>query len=106
MDKKNYRPVTVLSTIFEKLTEKQLNHYIQNHLSPYLRGYCKSYRTQRLSLALIKSWKKSKDNKGFGETILIDLSKDFDTLDHELLIPKLLICESDESSLKLLQRYL
>ena len=42
--------------------EKQLNHYIQNHLSPYLCGYRKGYSTQQALLALFESWKKSLDN--------------------------------------------
>ena len=42
--KANYRPVSVLPTIskiFEKISEKQLNHYIQNHVSPSFCGYRK-----------------------------------------------------------------
>ena len=69
--------------------EKQLNHCIQNHLSPYLCGYRKSYSTQQALLALIGSWKKSLDSKGFGGAILMDLSKAFDSLYHQLLIAKI-----------------
>ena len=46
LGKTKYRPVSVLSTIFkifEKGIEKQLNHYLQNFLSPYLRGCWKGY---------------------------------------------------------------
>ena len=60
-DKTKSRPVSVLLTtskIFEKLREKQLNHYIQNHFSPYLCGYQKGYSTQQALLVLIESWKK------------------------------------------------
>ena len=109
MDKTNYGPVSVLLTIwkfFQKVVAKQLNHYIQNHLSPHLCGSRKGYNTEQALLALIESWKKSLDMKGFGEAILMDLSKAFDTLNHELLISKLHAYGFDESSLKLLHSYL
>ena len=109
MDKTNYGPVSVLLTIwkiFEKVVAKQLNHYIENHLSPHLCGYRKGYNTEQPLLALIESWKKSLDVKGFGGAILMDLSKAFDTLNHELLISKLHPYGFDESSLKLLHSYL
>ena len=47
-----------ISKIFAKLMEKQLNHYIQNHLSLYLCGYRKGYNTQQALLVLFGSWKK------------------------------------------------
>ena len=59
LDKKNYRPLSVLpavSKIYVKIMEKQLNHYIQNHLSPYLCGYRKGLSTQQALLVLIESW--------------------------------------------------
>ena len=49
---------------------------------------------------------KKLDNKGFGGVILMNLSKVFDTLNHELLIAKLHAYEFDESSIKLLYSYL
>ena len=39
--------------------------------------------------SLIGRWKKILDEKGFGGAVLMDLSKAFDTLNHELLIVKL-----------------
>ena len=46
------------------------------------------------------------DKKGFGGAVLMDLSKAFDTTDHELLIANLLAYGSDEKALRLLQSYL
>ena len=91
-DKKNYRAVSVLPTIskiYEKLMQRQINDYIANHLSPYLCGYRKGYNTQQALVSLIEKWKKILDDKGFGGAVLMDLSKAFDTLNHELLIAKL-----------------
>ena len=39
--------------------------------------------------SLIENWKASLDKKGFAGVILMDLSKAFDTINHELLIAKL-----------------
>ena len=39
--------------------------------------------------SLIGRWKKILDEKGFGGAVLMDLSKAFDTLNHERLIVKL-----------------
>ena len=55
-----------------------------------------SYRTLK---------KKILDEKGFGVAVLMDLSKAFDTLNHELLISKLSAYGFNES-LKLIRSYL
>ena len=53
--------------------QRQINNYIINHLFPYLCRYGKDL-----------------DNKGFGGVVLMKLWKAFGTLNHELLIAKLL----------------
>ena len=57
-------------------------------------------------ITLIEKWKKSVDNGGAFCALLTDLSKAFDCLPHELLIPKLDAYGFDKSSLKLILRYL
>ena len=89
---KNYRPVSVLpvtSKIFERILQKQLTVHVENFLSPFLCGYRKGFSTQQALLSLIEKWKNSLDKKGFGGAVLMDLSKAFDTINHELLIAKL-----------------
>ena len=39
-------------------------------------------------LTLVESWRTSLDNKGFGDAISMDLSKVFNTLNHDFLIAK------------------
>ena len=51
LNKTNYRPVSVLpivSKLFEKIMQKQINGFISNCLSRYLCGYRKGYNTHRL----------------------------------------------------------
>ena len=88
----NYRPVSVLpfvSKIFERMIQKQFSNHVDKFLSPCLCGYRKGFHTQYALLSLIDKWKIELDNKGYAGAILMDLSKAFDTINHELLIAKL-----------------
>ena len=86
--------------------QRQKNNYITNHLYLYLCGYGKGYNTQQALVSLIEKWKKILDDKGFGGAVLMDLSKAFDTLNHELLIAKLHAYGFNRDSLKLINDYL
>jgi len=105
----NYRPVSVLPTvskIFERIMQKQINDYVINFLSPYLCGYRKGFSTQYALLSLLEKWKSCLDNKGFCGAILMDLSKAFDTINHELLIAKLHAYGFSIDSLEIILSYL
>ena len=109
LDKTNYRPVSILpvvSKFFERIMQKQINDFITSFLSPNLCGYRKIFNTQHALLTLVEKWRKSLDNKGFGGAILMDLSKAFDTLNHDLLIAKLHLYGLQHDALKLLRSYL
>ena len=109
LHKVNYRPVSVLpsiSKVFEKLMQKQISGYINNYLSPYLCGYRKSFSSQQALMSLIENWKRVLDKNGFGGAVLMDLSKAFDTIKHDLLVAKLYAYGFSKESLKLLHSYL
>ena len=109
LNKINYRPVSVLpsvSKIFEKLLQHQLVNYIENYLSPHLCGYRKGYSSQQALISLIENWKKSLDKKGYGGAVLMDLSKAFDTIKHDLLLAKLHAYGFSKKALKLIHNYL
>ena len=86
--------------------QKQITEYMSERLSPYLCGYRKGYNSQQALISLIESWRKHLDNKGFGGAVLMDLSKAFDTIKHDLLIAKLHAYGFEKKSLKLVYRYL
>ena len=65
-------------------------------------GYRKGFSTQQALLSLIERWKNTLDQNGYGGAILMDLSKVFDTINHDLLIDKLSSYVFDIASLKLI----
>ena len=91
-EKRNYRPITVLSAlskVFERLLYAQMVDFADTFLVPYLCGFRKGFNTQHALLRLIDICKNSLDKKGVVGALLMDLSKAFDCIDHELLIAKL-----------------
>ena len=69
--------------------QKQVTLFTEKLLSPHLCGYRKGFSTQQALISLIERWKKTLDQKGYGGAVLMDLSKAFDTLNHDLLLAKL-----------------
>ena len=91
-DKENYRPISLLPTIskiFERLVEKQLKCFIDKKLSRYLCGFRKGHSTQHALLDMLRKWEHCLNNKGKIGAVLMDLSKAFHCLPHDLLIAKL-----------------
>ena len=107
--KKNYRPITVLtvvSKIFEKIMDKQSTDFIENFLSKYLCGYRKEYNCEIAMVSMIEKLKKSKDNREYAACVLLDLSKAFDTINHELLIAKMYAYGFSLDALSIVHSYL
>ena len=77
--------------------------YADNFLSPYLCGYRRGFKAL---LSPIEKWKNILDKKGYGGAVLMELSKAFDTLNHDLLIAKLHAYGFTRESLKLIKSYL
>ena len=83
--------------------QQQINSFIENCLSPVMCGYRKGYNPQHVLITLIEKWKKSLDDKEYS---VVDLSKAFETINHDLLIAKLDAYGFDKAALKLMKSYL
>ena len=109
LDKANYRPVSILpliSKVCERLILKQMSEYSESFLSHILCGFRKAHSTQHALFKLFQSWQKELYNGGFVGTVLMDLSKAYDFIPHELLIAKLKCYGIGNGSLRLLLDYL
>ena len=62
---------------------------MENKLSALLQALGKIHSTQHCLVSTIENWKNTLDKGGFVVAILMDLSKTFDTLNHNSLIVKL-----------------
>ena len=79
-----------------------VNVILSDKISAYRQG-CSSHH---VLLDLITGWKNHLDNNNFVGAILMDLSKAFDCLPHELLIAKLEAYGFDKTALKFFHNYL
>ena len=89
---KNYRPVSILncfSKVYERFIHENLMSSMTNFLSDFISACRKGYSTNHVLLKLIENWKAALDSNLFTGAVLMDLSKAFDCIPHDLLIAKL-----------------
>ena len=83
----------------------QLYIYMNNFLNELLCGFRKAHSTQHALFKLLQAWPKELDNSEFIGTILMNLSKAYDCLPHDLLVAKLGAYGLDRTSLSLTSLY-
>ena len=109
LSKTNYRPISLLpvvSKVYEKILSSRISKFMENRLSKLLCGFRSRHSTQHALFRLLCKWQDCLDKKGVIGTILMDLSKAFDTLPHGLLLAKLKAYGFSTHSLKFFHSYL
>ena len=97
----NYRPVSILccfSKIYEKFLLDKLKPFISTFLSRYMSAYRENHSTNHELIRLTESWRNALNTNKLAGTILMDLSKAFDCIPHDLLIAKLYMYGLSENS--------
>ena len=108
-DKTNFRPVSVLSLlskVFEKIMYHQLYEYAEAFLNKLLCGFRKAHSMQHALFRLLQKWQKELHSSRIVGTILMDLSKSYDGLPHDLVIAKLEAYGLDTNSLRFIFDYM
>ena len=108
-DKTNFRSVSVLSLlakVLERIIYNHLGMYMDTFLKKLLGRFRKAHSTQHALFKLLQRWQKEPDSSGLVGTILMDLSKAYVCLPHDLIIAKFEAYGLSKSSLSLLLDYL
>jgi hypothetical protein len=93
-DMTNYRPISVISyfaKLLEKTVHSRLYNFIEkmNILYPLQHGFRSGHSTAMSLIDIHNKITEAIDSKKFSIGIFLDLSKAFDTVDHEILLHKL-----------------
>ena len=83
-----------------------MSEYIQKFLNKILCWFRKAHSTQHALFRLLQAWQKELDNSGNIGTVLMDLSKAYDCIPHDLLMTKLEAYGLDKISSNILFDYL
>ena len=111
LQKKNYRPVSILSPlskVLEKLVYEQLYKYftVNKILHPNLHGYRSNRSTQTALLQMYDRWVQAASQGQVSGAVLLDLSAAFDLVPPDILVKKLKIYGLEDNFLSWIDSYL
>ena len=107
--KSNCRPISVLSAfskVFERLLKRQMEQFMEPQLANIICGFRNRHSTQHALLRVIETIRMHIDQSGVCGMVLMDLSKAYDCLPHDLLLAKMEAYGFSIDSLKLMHSYL
>ena len=107
----NYRPISllpVLSKVIEKTIAKQLSGYFEDNklFNQNKYGFRPGHSTEHAALELVDKITSQMDNNETPINIFLDLSKAFDTIDHNILLDKLKYYGLDDIAIQLFRSHL
>lgn len=107
----NYRPISILpffSKVIEKCIERRLSKYLSkfNILSTHQFGFRTGYSTNLALLSFTDNIKHAIDAGNYAGALFIDLTKAFDSINHNILLTKLAAIGVVGPALSLIQSYL
>ncbi len=108
---KDYRPVSILCVLgkaLEKIVHAQVSEFIEaNNLYPQQQsGFRKGRSTTTALLKVVDDLRASMDKRLMNLLVLLDLSKAFDCVHHELLMVKLKFLGFSDSTIEWFKSYL
>ena len=101
-DTSNFRPASLsncFSKVYKSIIKCRLVNSMYNNISPFISAYRKNYKTQHVMIRLLEEWKENLDKNYVVGGVLMDLSKAFDCVPHDLLLAKLAAYGVDKSFL-------
>ena len=95
MNTGNYHPIsilTVLSKVLEKVVATQLMDFLQDSqlLHPHQFGFRPGYSTETANCCFVENMKQSLDQGNVSGAVFLCLKKAFNTVNHSLLLSKML----------------
>ena len=107
----NYRPISILPTlskIFEKHMASQIRNYVNEFdlLQKEQSGFREHHSCMTALTKMTESWLAEMDQGNLTGNVLLDFSKAFDLVSHNILLRKLKVYRFSEHTLTLLRSYL
>jgi len=109
-DLNNYRPISllpVISKVFEKVINNQLNSVVESgFIDDNQFGFRQGYSTEDAAIKFINEVQKELRANKHVVTLYVDVSKAFDSCDHDIIVNKIKQTGLNEQGLNLIRSYL
>lgn len=110
LDPSDYRPISILPTlskVLEKIVRKQIEEFLtkNNLLDNFQSGFRSGRSTQTALLKVTEDMRKTLDDGEVTILTLLDFSKAFDSVDHDILIAKCRNIGFSEPTLSWISKY-